>query len=234
VDPPLVVAGLTRYLEGQGRVRLFRSRVVHEVAERKVRTSAQTCQADAVIVASGSDFETLFPDHFAVSGLTRCKLQMMRTVAQPEGWELGPALAFGLTFRHYPTFEMCESLKALEARVAEETPEFDRWGIHVMASETACGEVTLGDSHEYGLDVSFFDRAAINRLILDYAREYLRLPRFEIAETWHGVYAKHPDKPYLIHEPEAGTRVVTVTSGIGMTMSFGLAECVLRGLGVLP
>jgi FAD dependent oxidoreductase TIGR03364 len=233
VDPRLVVAGLSRYLEGQGRAaRLFRNSVVHEVADRKVRTSERTYQAETV--ASGSDFETLFPDHFARAGVTRCKLQMMRTVAQPEAWQLGPALAFGLTFRHYPTFELCESLKALEARVARETPEFDRWGIHVMASETAGGEVTLGDSHEYGLDVSFFDRAEINRLILDYAREYLRLPRFEIAETWHGVYAKHPGKPYMIYEPEAATRVVTVTSGIGMTMSFGLAESVLRGLGVLP
>lgn len=234
VDPRLVIAGLTRYLEGQARVTLFRNCVVQEVAAQRVRTGARTYHAGAVIVASGSDFETLFPDHFAVSGVTRCKLQMMRTVAQPEGWRLGPALAFGLTFRHYPAFEMCESLKALKTRVAEEAPEFDRWGIHVMASETASREVTLGDSHEYGLDVSFFDRAEINRLILDYARQYLRLPRFEIAETWHGVYAKHPSESYLIHEPEAATRVVTVTSGIGMTMSFGLAESVLRGLGVLP
>jgi FAD dependent oxidoreductase TIGR03364 len=234
VDARLVIAGFTRYLEQKAQVSLFRNCVVREVTAQRVRVGVETYHAGAVIVASGSDFETLFPEHFAASGVTRCKLQMMRTVAQPEGWQLGPALAFGLTFRHYPAFEMCASLKALKTRVAEETPEFDRWGIHVMASETASGEVTLGDSHEYGLDVSFFDRAEINRLILNYAREYLRLPRFEIAETWHGVYAKHPGLPYLIHEPEAATRVVTVTSGIGMTMSFGLAESVLRGLGVLP
>jgi FAD dependent oxidoreductase TIGR03364 len=234
VDPRLTIAGLTRYLEGQSGVSLFRNCVVQEVAARRIRIGARTYHANAVIVASGSDFETLFPDHFAASGVTRCKLQMMRTVAQPEGWQLGPALAFGLTFRHYAAFEICDSLKALKRRVAEEAPEFDRWGIHVLASETAGREVTLGDSHEYGLDVSFFDRAEINRLILDYARDYVRLPRFEIAETWHGVYAKHPSQSYLIHEPEAATRVVTVTSGIGMTMSFGLAESVLRGLGVLP
>ena len=234
VDARLVVAGLTRYLARQPHVEVFRNAVVHEVTNGTIRAGSRTCRVGAVIVATGSDFETLFPEYFADSGVTRCKLQMMRTVAQPQGWRLGPALAFGLTFRHYPSFAICPSLAALKDRVAQETPELDRWGIHVLASETANGEVTLGDSHEYGLDVSFADRAEINRLILEYAREYLRLPRFEIAETWHGVYARHPDSSYLVHEPAARVRVVTVTSGIGMTMSFGLAESVLRGLGVLP
>lgn len=233
VDSRLVVNGLGQHLRRQANVEVLHNTAVHDVAGGSIRTSRGDYHAAAVIVAGGSDFETLYPEHFSTSGVTRCKLQMMRTVAQPVGWQLGPALAFGLTFRHYPAFRICESLEALTARVAREAPELDRWGIHVLASETEAGEVTLGDSHEYGMDLSFFDRAEINRMILDYARERLRLPLFEIAETWHGVYAKHPDQPYLIHAPEPAVRVVTVTSGIGMTMSFGLAESVLREMGVL-
>jgi hypothetical protein len=74
---------------------------------------------------------------------------MMRTVPQPLAWRLGPSLAFGLTFRHYPTFQVCSHLHALKDRIARETPEFDEWGIHVTVSQTASGELTIGDSPEY-------------------------------------------------------------------------------------
>jgi len=44
----------------------------------------------------------------------------------------------------------------------------------------------------------------VNRLILDYAKTDLRVPTLEIAEQWHGVYAKHPEKPYLRFTPVKG------------------------------
>jgi glycine/D-amino acid oxidase-like deaminating enzyme len=158
---------------------------------------------------------------------------MLRTEPQPEYWRLGPSLAFGLSFRHYPTFSICDSLAALKARVAYETPELDRWHIHVMASENSTKQITLGDSHEYGLAVDIFDKTRINDLILEYAREYLRIPNFRIADTWHGVYAKHFERPFLRITPAEGVHVVTVTSGVGMTLSFGLAEQTYRELGML-
>ncbi len=226
VDPRLVIRQIPAYLNERYGVQFHFNSAIKDVSQSALG-------AKAVIVAGGDDFQTLFPDLFAEAGLTRCKLQMLRTVPQPETWELGPSLAFGLTFRHYPTFKICASLAALKARVAQETPEFDRWGIHVMASETATRQVTLGDSHEYGLEVDIFDRSHLNDLILNYAREYLRIPDLTIAETWHGVYAKHPAEPYLRMAPADHIRVVTVTSGIGMTLSFGLAEETYRDLGLI-
>jgi FAD dependent oxidoreductase TIGR03364 len=184
------------------------------------------------VLATGDDFQTLFPETLAGFGLSRCKLQMLRTVAQPAGWQLGPSLAFGLSFRHYPAFEICESLPALAARITEETPEFDRWGIHVMVSATADGALTLGDSHEYGLSIDIFDRSEINKLILDFARQRVRVPIFEIEQFWHGVYAKHPEAPYIRYSPAPGIHGVIVTGGTGMTLSFGLAEQTLVQIGV--
>lgn len=224
VDPRQVVRSLPAFLAERYGVQFFFNSAVQKVETSLLEASDHRCEADLIIVASGDDFQTLFPEYFRQSGITRCKLQMMRTPPQPHGWDLGPSLAFGLTFKHYPTFQICASLQALKDRIARETPEFDRWGIHVMVSQNSSGELTIGDSHEYGLAVDIFDKPAVNRLILDYARQYLRVPMLEIAENWHGVYAKHPEHAYMSFGPVEGVRVITVTSGIGMTMSFGIAE----------
>jgi FAD dependent oxidoreductase TIGR03364 len=232
VDPRQVIRRLPQFLSEKYGVQFYFNTAVQRVGSSVLDTAGHRCEADVIIVAGGDDFQMLFPECFHDSGLTRCKLQMMRTVAQPNGWQLGPSLAFGLTFKHYPTFQVCSTLQALKDRIARESPEFDEWGIHVMVSQTALNELTIGDSHEYGLAVNIFDNAEVNRLILDYAKRYLRVPMLEIAEQWHGVYAKHPEAPYLRVTPANGVRVVTVTSGIGMTMSFGLAEQTFGELGV--
>lgn len=224
VDAPQVIARIPQFLKERYGVRFHFNLPLTEIA---------SLDADAIVVAGGDDFQTLFPELLAAQGLTRCKLQMLRTQAQPEGWSMGPSLAFGLTFRHYPTFGICSSLPALKARVAAETPEFDRWGIHVMASENSSRQIILGDSHEYGLNVDVFDRCAVNDLILKYAGQFLNVPNLQIDQTWHGVYARHPEKPFLRLAPTEDVRIVIVTSGIGMTLSFGLAEQTLRELGIL-
>jgi FAD dependent oxidoreductase TIGR03364 len=231
VDPRQVICELPRFLAQHFGVQFHFNAAVQRIESSGLFTADFRCEAEAIVVASGDDFQTLFPECFRDGALTRCKLQMMRTVPQPSGWQLGPSLAFGLTFKHYPTFQVCESLEALKRRIASEHPELERWGIHVMVSQNALGELTIGDSHEYGLAVKVFDNPHINQLILEYAREYLRVPSLEIAQQWQGVYAKHPDHPYLRATPAEGVRVITVTSGIGMTMSFGLAEQTFHEMG---
>jgi FAD dependent oxidoreductase TIGR03364 len=233
VDPRQTIARVPAFLERCYGVRFLFNTAVQSVDSHSVSTYERKWTAHATIVAGGDDFQTLFPNQFRDNGITRCKLQMLRTVPQPAGWQLGPSLAFGLSFTHYPTFQICETLPKLRQRYREELSDLVSAGIHVMVSQTAQGELTLGDSHEYGLEVSIFDKAEINRLIMDFASEYLRVPALTVAQTWHGVYAKHFEKPYFVFEPAANVRMVVLTSGIGMTMSFGLAEQVLRQMGVL-
>lgn len=228
VDPREVIRELPRFLAERYGVQFHFNAAVHRVQPSFLETVFHRWDAGSIIIAAGDDFQTLFPECFRDSKLTRCKLQMMRTVPQPQGWQLGPSLAFGLTFKHYPTFQICSTLQALKERIAHELPELEKFGIHVMVSQNARGELTIGDSHEYGLAVRIFDDAEINRLILNFAAKYLRVPSLDIAETWHGVYAKHPEHAFLNVSPAPGVRVVTVTSGIGMTMSFGIAEETFR------
>ena len=228
VDPRQIVRSLPKFLAERYAVEFLFNTAVQKVETSRLEAAEERWEAGLIVVASGDDFQTLFPECFRQNGITRCKLQMMRTVAQPQGWALGPSLAFGLTFKHYPAFEVCGSQEALRDRIARETPELEKFGIHVMVSQNARGELTIGDSHEYGLAVDIFDKPEVNRLILDYARQYLRVPTLEIAESWHGVYAKHSERAYVVASPAEGVRMITVTSGIGMTMCFGIADETLR------
>lgn len=137
---------------------------------------------------------------------------------------MGTLLASGLTLRHYRSFEVCPSLPALKARIRQQTPELDRYGIHVMAAQTDSGEVVLGDSHEYGDDVEPFDKTSIDELILRELRRIVNFPVWSIAERWHGLYAKHPKLPVVELEPHPEVHICTGAGGAGMTLAFGLAE----------
>ena len=233
VDPREVIRELPKYLHEIGVALRYGSPVTRIelplVEARSVDGSnKETWEVESAIVCGGDDFETLYPETFAASGLTRCKLQMMRTSPQPNRWHLGPSLAAGLTLRFYKAFSICSSLPALRARIAAEKPEFDRWAIHVLASQTADGAITLGDSHEYGLHVDIFNKTLLDELILREAAIFLRMPDWSIAERWYGVYALHPDRPFFDVEPAPGVRIVTAPGGSGMTLSFGLAERTAR------
>lgn len=223
VDPREVVWNFGAYLREIG-VECRYGSTVKRIELPVVETSQEQWDVDAAIVCAGDDFETIYPEIFAQSGLTRCKLQMMRTEPQPGGWQLGPSLAAGLTLRFYKAFAICSALPRLKARLAVEKPEYERWAIHVLASQTADGAITLGDSHEYGLDLDVFDRTSIDDLIIREAETFLKLPSWQIAQRWHGVYALHPNLPFFEAEPAPGVRIVTAPGGSGMTLSFGLAE----------
>lgn len=231
VDPRLVIGRLPEYLAGIG-VSIHFGSAIRRIELPRIETAEGVHQADAAIVCSGDDFETLFPGILRTSGLMRCKLQMMRTAPQPGGWQLGPALAAGLTLRFYKAFQMCSTLGKLRERVAREKPDYERYLIHVLVSQTADGAITLGDSHEYASCVDIFDKPEIDELILQEARTFVELPDFEIVRRWHGVYSTHPEKPFFEAEPAARVRIVTAPGGSGMTLSFGLAERTLDQMGL--
>ena len=63
---------------------------------------------------------------------------------------------------------------------------------------------------------------------LDYLKKFAKVPTLEIAETWHGVYAKLPGKTEFIAQPETGVTIINALSGAGMTLSFGLATEVVE------
>lgn len=232
VDPREVVAGLPAFLTERYGVTFRFGCTAIGYDSPTLRTSSGDITAENLYVCSGDDLQTLYPESFTGLGLRRCKLQMMRTAPQRDGWRIGPMLAAGLTLRHYKSFESCPTLPALRQRFAEEAPEFDRYGIHVMASQNGRGELVLGDSHEYDDAIEPFDKDEIDRLVLDYLRGFLNVPELDIVARWHGIYVKHPSEPFVVARPEPGVTVFGSVGGAGMTLSFGLAErTIIENLG---
>ncbi len=182
-------------------------------------------EADVIFVCSGADFETLYPEVYLKLPITKCKLQMMRLQSQPDEWRIGPALCGGLSLIHYKSFAAAPSLEKLKDRYNEEMSEYINRGIHVMVAQNEVGELTIGDSHEYGLTHDPFDKAEINDLILSYLKKIARFKNWTIKESWNGIYPKltNGDTEIFI-SPEPGVYIINGLGGAGMTLSFGFAE----------
>lgn len=232
VDPREAIAALPAYLEEKHNVEFLWGKCVSYVSDNTIYVgNNETYEADIIFICGGSDFETLYPEVFAATSITKCKLQMMRFAAQPDNWRIGPALCGGLSLIHYKSFSAATSLGELKKRYSEEMPAYLDMGIHVMVSQNGKGELTVGDSHEYGLTPDPFDRDHINKMIVDYLRTFAQFRDARIAETWNGVYAKRTDgESDLFISPEPGVYIITGVGGAGMTLSFGLAEELVENL----
>jgi FAD dependent oxidoreductase TIGR03364 len=225
VDPRQAIGRLPAYLGEKYSIRFHMGRTVTGVSSGQVRVEGGKKQADLVIVCSGSDFETLYPEAFAACPLTKCKLQMMRFVQEEKNKRIGAALCGGLSLIHYNSFKQVPSWEKLKKRYEEEKPDYIRQGIHVMVSQNETGELTIGDSHEYSLSPDPFDRQEINQRILDYLFSFADLKNARQTESWNGVYAKLTNgEADLFFSPEPGVYILNATGGAGMTFSFGLAE----------
>ncbi len=229
VDPREAIGKVAAYLEEQLRVVFKWNTCINRIAESTVYFGAnESQQADLIVLCSGADFETLYPELFLALPITKCKLQMMRLVAQPGDWRIGPPLCGGLSMLHYGAFQVAPSVAALRTWAEQEMEAYLKWGIHVMVSQHGNGELTVGDSHEYGSSPDPFDKQFINKLILEYLNTFTQFKDYRLLESWNGVYAKMTNgKNYLLEQPEENVIILNALSGAGMTLSFGLAEHLL-------
>jgi len=234
VDPRKAIAAIPAWLSGQYGVTFVWEKAVTSIEHPVVYAGSQKWEADLVFVCSGADFETLYPEIYAQQPFTKCKLQMMRMGAQPDGMRIGPALCGGLSLVHYNSFKAASSLPVLKQKYEEEYPEYLKWGIHVMAAQNQEGELTIGDSHEYGMTHEPFDKAFVNQLITDYLGSFVQLPNTSVVETWNGIYPKLTNGgDSVVVYPEDGVTIVNGLGGAGMTLSFGLCERTVGTMGLL-
>ena len=226
VDPRTASARITAWLQQEQQVTCCFSTQISSVSDGLLTASdGRSWKADRIIICSNDDLVTLFPESLQTAGLVRCKLQMMKVnCPRSRGSDCAPHVAGGLTLRHYAAFAACSGLQRLKDRIAEETPELNEVGIHVMASLFPTGDVILGDSHVYGDDITPFSDEEIDRLILRELKKIIRLPNWDISERWSGIYARHQDHAVVEHEVQPNVHLFVGTGGAGMTMAFGLAD----------
>lgn len=230
VESRVAIQKMPAYLTEKYGIAFHFNTAISAIEHPKVISGDQSWSADEIYVCNGAEFETLYPEVFAANNFTKCKLQMMRIEAQENNWRIGPSLCGGLSFIHYKAFEAAESLPLLREYYHNTMPDYIKWGIHVMVSQNGEGELTIGDSHEYGLVHDPFDRQFINKLIVDYLKQFATFKSWNIAQSWNGIYPKKTDgKNDFIYSPAPGVTIVNGMGGAGMTMSFGFAEEVMAG-----
>jgi D-hydroxyproline dehydrogenase subunit beta len=230
VHPPSAIAALARLVGKRGGVVHFATPVVEVMEDAVVTSDGRRFEFDQLVIAAGDEMRLLFPAELAAAQLTRCRLQMMRTVPQPAEFELGAVLVSDLTLCHYPAFRDCPSVAQLRARIERELPLHRQWGVHVIAAQHSDGSLVLGDSHEYAPDFDPDSRADVDELILDALQKFVTVPDLRIAARWHGVYLKSTiGQMQVVLRPRKRVTMVTAMGGLGMTLSWGLARQIVDG-----
>ena len=230
IESRVAIEKLPFYLAEKYGVQFHFNKAITYVSYPNVFSGDERWNADAIYVCSGADFETLYPEVFSNHYFTKCKLQMMRLAAQPHNWSIGPSLCGGLSLIHYKSFEAATSLVKLRNHYHETMPDYIKWGIHVMVSQNGESELTVGDSHEYGLVHDPFDKQFINTLIVDYLKTFAQFKNWDLQQSWNGIYPKKTDgKTDFVYSPEEGVTIANGLGGAGMTLSFGFAEEVVSG-----
>ncbi|HEY0807178.1 MAG TPA: TIGR03364 family FAD-dependent oxidoreductase [Pseudonocardiaceae bacterium] len=227
VDPRAAVPAIAGRLAEQG-VRFRWGCTVWGVEPGLVTTSRGPVQARRVVVAVGHDVDRHFPELADDARVTRCSLHMLR-VANPTGRAIDPGVFTGLSLLRYSGFTACPALPALRARFAADSPGLLEHGVNLMFTQLPGGDLTIGDTHTYGRTVDPYRDENLDALVLTETARLLGVDRLTVRERWQGVYAAAPE-PFLIAAPMPDVRVVSVTSGIGMTTALGLAPDVLDDL----
>lgn len=228
VESRVAVGQVAQYLAERFDVQFHWNTAISKISHPAVYSGSRMWKADEIFVCSGAEFETLYPELFLATPITKCKLQMMRIVSQPGQWRIGPSLCGGLSMIHYPGFQAAPSLNNLRERYEKQYAEQLKWGIHVMVSQNGNGELTIGDSHEYGLVHDPFDKQFINQMIIDYLHTFANFKDWQLMQSWHGIYPKMMNgKTEFITDAEPGVTIINGLGGNGMTLSFGLCEQVI-------
>lgn len=230
VEPNLLIYRILDYLQEQFKVSYKPNTAVIDCQENNGKTEITTANrekfsAEKVIICSGYVFNLLYPQIYAQSGLIVSKLQMLQTIPM-KSISLKGNILTGLSIRRYESFEECPSYK--NSTTPEHYLELKKWGIHLLFKQAIDGSIIIGDSHEYAPvgktdELGFDTKDAINQLMLKEAERIVNFPVNQIARTWAGFYAQHPDEIFE-YNVSPNIHIFTGIGGKGMTTSAGYAE----------
>lgn len=231
LEPRTVVHRVREYLIEQKGLHFFPKTLAVAVENGArhctVRTSdGRSFEAGKVLVCSGYEFQTLFPEIYLNSDLQMVKLQMLLLEAQPMQRLFGSILT-GLSIRRYEAFSECPSYAAIKA--AEDKDSLvRRWGIHILFKQALDGSIILGDSHEYADAATAEDlgtglKTEINAFMLAEAAKIFHLQNGGVRESWAGFYTQCKTQEVFQHALGEQVYLLAGIGGKGMTGSAGFA-----------
>ncbi|MDR6508548.1 TIGR03364 family FAD-dependent oxidoreductase [Arthrobacter oryzae] len=227
VDPRTTAARLAAWLERQPGVEIrWNTSALGFGRDAAGTVTATTSRGEVrgrqVLVCVGHDVDYLFPELAAEHRIERCALQMS-LAGRPAGLDLAPAVLTATSMLRYPAFTEMPAAAALRAEIRDTRPDLLDIGANVMFTQRPDGSLILGDSHHYHRTATpFLDEPVTATLNHEIAQAIGA--ELDIIQRWQGVYASSDVGPLLEHEVQPGVTVISVTSGVGMTLSFGLAH----------
>lgn len=227
VDPREAAPAIARYLEAQGVEFRWRTSAVG-VSPGTLHTARGDISADAIVFAVNFDVDQLFPEIAEAHGVERCGLDMLLA----DGVGLTIPVLTGTSMLRYRAFADTRAAAAVRERYARETPELFERDVNQMYAERPDGTLLVGDTHYRGTAIAPFQDEEAFELLLRLSTDLFGRP-LRVRQRWQGVYASAPE-PFLIAAPGDGIRVVSVTTGIGMTTGLGLAATVIDELFANP
>lgn len=228
VDPRTAPGELADWLQNQPGITIEWNTSVRDVNDGTVSTSRGDFRAGKVLVCVGHDMDHLYPELATRYQVQRSALQMAMAPA-PSTYKLDAAVLTGTSMTRYDGFTAMPGAAAVREEIYHHSPELIDMVANVMFTRRPDGTVLLGDSHVYGTTIApFQDEWWTTRLVSEIGK--IMGAELKVTQRWQGVYASSPLTSLLTEDIDAKTRVITVTSGIGMTMSFGIAAETIEGL----
>ncbi|AYF97934.1 TIGR03364 family FAD-dependent oxidoreductase [Protaetiibacter intestinalis] len=222
-DPREAAPALARHLAERGVTFRWRTSALGASAGI-LHTSRGDLRAESVVFCVNHDVDQLFPELAEEHGVERCGLDMLLA----DGVGLGIPVLTGSTMLRYRAFAGTAAAAAVRERYAREQPEIFAHDVNQMYTERPDGTLVVGDTHSRGVSVPPFQDEQAFALLARLGAELFGR-ELRIRQRWQGVYATAPED-FLIAAPADGVRVVSVTTGIGMTTGLGLAETVVAEL----
>ncbi|GAB3533246.1 TIGR03364 family FAD-dependent oxidoreductase [Arthrobacter tecti] len=222
VDPRTAAGDIADWLQAQQDVSIhWRTTVLGIQEGGTVSTSRGDFHADKVLTCVGHDLDYLFPEVADRYQVQRCALQMAMAPA-PRGYNLDSAVLTGTSMTRYDGFTTMPAAEALRQEIQGHSPELLDLGANVMFTRRPDGTLLLGDSHVYGKTIDPFQEEWMTARLVREIEKILGTS-LTVTQRWQGIYASSSLTSLLVEDIDPTTTAITVTSGIGMTLSFGIA-----------
>lgn len=221
IESHLAIEKLRLWLASHG-VKFHMGQAVQQVITGAVFAGDQWLQAERILVCPGPDTRSLFPQAFSQNNTQLCQLQMLR-VQPPAGYQLGAGVMSDLSLVRYRGYSELPGAQLLHDQLRVQCARELDHGIHLIIVQSADGSLVVGDSHHYGQAMRPFAAREVEDLILHEMQRLLCLGHYQVTERWTGIYPSGPQDAMVLGVLP-GVQLVSVTSGTGMSTSFGLAE----------